>query len=122
LATTLHDPRYRKLIALLVEMRQRARLSQDEVAGRMGRPQSFLGKIETYQRRLDALELFDLLRAMDISADQFAVSAEKTLSDRNAAKPRPRSKQRQIRSTTTHLRILICASAYPYGSTTKIVQ
>jgi len=39
------------------------------------KPQSYLGKIETYQRRLDVLEFFDLLEAMEVDAGEFAETA-----------------------------------------------
>jgi transcriptional regulator with XRE-family HTH domain len=88
LASTLHDPRYRKLIGLLVEARKAAGLSQEALAERVGRPQSYLGKIEIFERRLDALELFDLIHALDLSAAEFAHNAERVLSSRQ--KPRRR--------------------------------
>lgn len=72
MAATLHDPRYRTLIKRLVELRVAAGLSQTTLAERVGRPQSYIGKLETLERRLDALELFDLLAALGASADKFA--------------------------------------------------
>lgn len=82
MAATLHDPRYRTLIGLLVEARMSAGLSQDVLAQRLGRPQSFIGKIETLQRRLDALELFDLLVALELSPEQFAKVAAPRIQSR----------------------------------------
>lgn len=75
MATTLHDARYRELIALLVEARKAAGYSQDALSARLGRPQSYLGKIETFQRRLDALEFFDLIRALDLPVGPFSTRA-----------------------------------------------
>lgn len=89
MASTLHDPRYRQLVQLLVEARQAAGLTQDALGARLGRPQSFLGKIETFQRRLDALELFDLLDALGVPAARFASRAETALG------PRPKPRRRR---------------------------
>lgn len=86
MAATLHDPRYRTLIDLLVEARLAAGMSQAELAERVSRPQSFIGKIETLQRRLDALELFDLLAALDLSADSFAAGAAPKIGRRSRQK------------------------------------
>jgi len=72
LAATLHDPRYKVLIRALVDARKAAGLSQQELADRVGKPQSYIGKIETNERRLDALELFDLLEALSTSAGRFS--------------------------------------------------
>ena len=88
LAATLHDPRYRTLIGLLVEARLAAGLSQAELGERLDRPQSFIGKIETLQRRLDALELFDLVSALDLSADVFAAKAAPKLGGRRSRQKR----------------------------------
>lgn len=82
MAATLHDPRYRRLIELVVEARKEAGLTQEALAERVGRPQSFLGKVETFQRRLDALELFDLLSALGLDAGDFAASAQAKLGSR----------------------------------------
>ena len=89
MASTLHDPRYQKLVELLVAARKDAGLTQDALGALLGRPQSYLGKIETLQRRLDALELFDLLAAMELDVRSFAVEAEATLG------PRPRARRRR---------------------------
>lgn len=79
-AASLHDPRYKEVIDLLVAARIEAGLSQDALARRLGRPQSYIGKIETHERRLDALELFDLLEALGISPGPFAIMAASKVS------------------------------------------
>lgn len=86
MAATLHDPRYKTLIGLLVDARIEAGLSQTALAERLGRPQSFIGKIETLERRVDALELFDLLAALGLSADVFAKEAAQLIGSRRVRK------------------------------------
>lgn len=72
MAATLHDPRYKRLVRLLKEAREGRDLTQEALGKRLKRPQSYLGKIETHQRRLDALEFFDLLEAMEVDPGPFA--------------------------------------------------
>jgi transcriptional regulator with XRE-family HTH domain len=55
-----HTARYRQLLLRLREARQKAGLTQAEVAQRLRRPQSFVSKIEAGERRVDAIELQDL--------------------------------------------------------------
>ncbi|MGE0522473.1 MAG: helix-turn-helix domain-containing protein [Variibacter sp.] len=47
------------------ETRRKAGLTQDELAKRLKRPQSFVAKYEGGERRLDVVELVAILRAMN---------------------------------------------------------
>jgi transcriptional regulator with XRE-family HTH domain len=47
---------------------RRSGLTQDEVARRVGKDQSFISLIENSQRRVDVLEFFVLARAMEADA------------------------------------------------------
>lgn len=53
---------YDELRVSLREARSRSGLTQREVAERLGRPQSFVSKVENGERRLDPIELLVLLR------------------------------------------------------------
>ncbi len=64
MARSLHDDRYVALVTALIDLRDRAGLTQQDVADRLGRPQSFVAKYETLQRRLDAIELVDVVLAI----------------------------------------------------------
>ena len=50
---TIHSPQHQALRELLVAARRKAGLTQHEVAERLGRPQSFVAKVEGGERRLD---------------------------------------------------------------------
>jgi transcriptional regulator with XRE-family HTH domain len=63
--------KYRRLRALLVEARRTAELTQADVAKRLARPQSFVSKYETGERRIDVIEFLDIARA--IGADWAAL-------------------------------------------------
>lgn len=58
----VRSTRYRGLLARLRLAREEAGLTQEEVARAVGRPQSYVSKCETGERRLDAIELEDLAR------------------------------------------------------------
>jgi transcriptional regulator with XRE-family HTH domain len=49
---------------LLVQVRHKAGLSQQKLARKLGRPQSFIAKYEGGERRLDVVEFIDIARAL----------------------------------------------------------
>lgn len=63
---SIHDPRYVELIGRLRRARERRGVQQSELASRLGRPQSYVSKIETGERRLDLVELLDICRALEV--------------------------------------------------------
>jgi transcriptional regulator with XRE-family HTH domain len=63
---TIYDERYRNLIASLVEFRKAQRITQDQVAAKIGLTRQNVSKVETCSRRLDILELSDWLNALGI--------------------------------------------------------
>ncbi len=62
--STIHDERYINSIKVLVKARKAAKLSQTDLADRMGFIQPDISKIERLERRLDITEFFDLLNAI----------------------------------------------------------
>ncbi|GMO42593.1 MAG: helix-turn-helix transcriptional regulator [Treponemataceae bacterium] len=58
-------PRYDALFKILIEERQKNNLTQTEVAARLGKPQSYVSKYETGERRLDIIELIDVCKAIN---------------------------------------------------------
>jgi transcriptional regulator with XRE-family HTH domain len=62
------SPRQARLQELLVSERSTAGLSQEEVARRLQRPQSFVSKYETGERRLDTVELIEVAEAIGFDA------------------------------------------------------
>jgi transcriptional regulator with XRE-family HTH domain len=55
--SSVHTPRYRAFLARLRQARTGAKLTQVEVAEKLGRPQSYVSKSESGERRVDVLEL-----------------------------------------------------------------
>ncbi|WP_072389330.1 helix-turn-helix transcriptional regulator [Hyphomicrobium sp. CS1BSMeth3] len=64
--STLRSSRHRALMRRLIELRKSRGLTQTEVARRLSKPQSFVAKIETGERRLDVIEFIDIAHALDI--------------------------------------------------------
>ncbi len=65
---TLSSPLYRQFLALMRDARERAGLSQVELAARLKKPQSFVSKYESGERRLDVAEFIQICQAMEVSA------------------------------------------------------
>ncbi len=68
-----------KLQSLLREIRQNAGLTQKELATKLGRPQSFVSKYESGERRLDVLELREVCHAIKITLASFVNKLENAL-------------------------------------------
>ncbi len=60
--TALRSPQYQAFLGKLVAARKAAKLSQAEVAMRLGKPQSFISKSESGERRVDVVELDQFAR------------------------------------------------------------
>jgi transcriptional regulator with XRE-family HTH domain len=58
------SPSYKSAIAALVQARHSAGKTQRDVATAIGKPASFIAKIETGERRLDFLEFVVVARAL----------------------------------------------------------
>jgi transcriptional regulator with XRE-family HTH domain len=56
---------YRTLIEVLSALRQELGVSQRELARRIGKPPSFVNKIELFERRLDVLEFIVIAEALE---------------------------------------------------------
>lgn len=69
------------LLALLRQMRLDAGLRQQDLANRLGKPQSFVSKFETGERRLDILELREVCAACDTSLSEFVQRLERQLAE-----------------------------------------
>lgn len=67
---------YRIFVRLLRKLRQDAGLSQEEVATRLGETQSFIGKCERGERRLDIVELQAFCRALGLPLPEFVRQLE----------------------------------------------
>lgn len=60
--TSIHSAPYQRMLAKLRAARREAGLTQAQVAASLGKPQSFVSKVESGERRLDPIELQELAR------------------------------------------------------------
>jgi len=68
--SSIHDPRYQKLIKELIRMRELKNITQVELASSLKKPQSYIAKVENLDRRLDIIELLDWLSALQTSISE----------------------------------------------------
>lgn len=76
---TIHRPEYEIFCAALRSLRLRAGLSQEELAEKLGRPQTFVSAVELRKTRLDFLQIRDWCRACGTTAAKFVAQVERRL-------------------------------------------
>lgn len=57
---------YERFRSRLAQARQVRGITQTELAARLGRPQSYISKIERGERKIDLIELFELCEALEL--------------------------------------------------------
>jgi transcriptional regulator with XRE-family HTH domain len=70
MTASLHTTRYRFLRDFLTEARKSQGLSQEALAEKLGRLQTFVSKYERGERRLDVVELLDVTDALQLDASK----------------------------------------------------
>jgi transcriptional regulator with XRE-family HTH domain len=92
------SPLYEAVRAELVAMREGAGLTQRELAAKLGREHSFVGRIELGERRLDLVEFFWVCRACGCdpveTADRLMRQFVSSGSSESHAQPRPTRRRR----------------------------
>ena len=61
---SVHSDQYRKVLDWLIAARKAAGLTQQQVADRLGKPQSFVAKYEGDERRLDVVEFVTIAKLL----------------------------------------------------------
>lgn len=69
---TSHQDRHALLAQLLRDLRIKANLTQMEVATALDKPQSYVSKYESAERRLDLVELNDLCSVLGLTLPELA--------------------------------------------------
>lgn len=80
MAASTPDQEHYVIRDLLRRLRADAALRQIDMAERLGRPQSFVSKYESGERRLDVLELREVCVALGITLSNFVDQLERELS------------------------------------------
>ena len=83
-----HTARYKRLQTALKAARKAAGLTQAQVGERLGRPQSYVNKYETGERRLDVVEFMDVAEVLGATCAELLKAASRTTG------PAPRIKRR----------------------------
>jgi len=76
---TLYTKENEVLTQLIKEMRTAAGLTQAACADALGKPQSYVSKIEGGSQRIDLLQLYDYCRVCGVSLTTFVKRFEATL-------------------------------------------
>ena len=75
-AKGIHDSRYRWVVERLVQERRKLGMSQTAVAALLGKPQQYVSRYETGERRLDVFEYLDAAAALEIDGIRLLQSAK----------------------------------------------
>jgi transcriptional regulator with XRE-family HTH domain len=86
--TSLRDHRYLRLLELLKTAREERGLSQEAVARKLRRPQSFVSKSERAERRVDVVEFLDLAMAVGVDPWEILQQLEHPAIRKLAAQPK----------------------------------
>lgn len=62
--SSIFTQRHQEFIAFLASVRKAADITQVELAERLGKPQSFVSKVERGERRLDVIEFCHVAEAL----------------------------------------------------------
>jgi transcriptional regulator with XRE-family HTH domain len=76
---SVFSPRYRRFRELLIQARKDAEPTQTELADRLTRPQSFVSKYESGERRLDLIEFLDVAAVLRIDVATFIRDLQRDL-------------------------------------------
>jgi transcriptional regulator with XRE-family HTH domain len=77
--TSVFSPQYEIFLQHFLAARKGKGLSQEFVAQQLDKPQSYLSKCQTGERRVDIIELYNYCQALGISFSDFARDLEDDL-------------------------------------------
>lgn len=63
--SSIFTQRHQEFIAFIASVRKATDITQVELAVRLGKPQSFVSKVERGERRLDVIEFCQVAEALD---------------------------------------------------------
>lgn len=67
MARSLHTSEYQAFRLAIAKAREEAELTQADLAKRLGKPQSFVSKYESGERRLDVIEFLTVCEALEVN-------------------------------------------------------
>lgn len=66
-----HTKKYKKLQVLLIEARKGKGLTQADVAANLSKPQSYVSKYESGERRIDLIEFLEIVEVLKLDPNVF---------------------------------------------------
>ncbi len=78
---SIHSKEQAALRQALKQIRGKAGFSQTQLAEKLGKPQSFVSKYESGERRLDFLEVREICAQLEIDIDDFGKLFERFLGE-----------------------------------------
>ena len=63
------DPAYLEMVARFRALRERLGLSQRDLAKKLGKPQTYISKVETCERRIDLIEALRLCEVLGVTLE-----------------------------------------------------
>jgi len=78
---SIYNKHYRQLITLLREKREEKGITQLQLAEKLSISQGIISKIETYERRIDIIELRNICIALNIPFIEFIEEMENNINN-----------------------------------------
>lgn len=69
-ARSTHTEPYKILLGVLIEARQRAGVTQTELARRINRPQPYMSMVERGERRIDVIQFYAIMKALGADPEE----------------------------------------------------
>lgn len=76
---SLNSKEHKILLELLYQLRVTSGLRQSDLANLLKAPQSFISKIESGERRVDVIELREILKHLNTNLNEFLLEFENKL-------------------------------------------
>ena len=70
---------YRSFLELLIQIRKEKNITQVQLAQKLKKPQSYISKYESAERRLDIIETLEILKKLNVSSVDFWKRLERIL-------------------------------------------
>lgn len=77
MASSLHSGKYQVFREMIVKIRKESELTQVQIAKELGKPQSYISKIENGERRIDFTEFVEIASLLKIDIQQFIKTYQK---------------------------------------------